>query len=55
MDRVDTDRPRLGSLVLSSFSALLLSPAADPARPEMVTLSATVNLIIKVTPKLWPR
>lgn len=41
--------------MLSSFSVLLLSPAADPVEPETVTLSATVVLGMKVAPQLWPR
>lgn len=47
---VDMNGPGLGSLMLSGFSVLLLSPAADPVEPETVTLPATVELGMKVAP-----
>lgn len=41
--------------MLSGFSVLLLSPAADPVESETVTLPATVEPVMKVVPQLWPR
>lgn len=52
---VDIAGPRLQPPVFSGFSVLLLSPAADPVRPETVILPATVKMGMKAAPWLWPR